>query len=148
MFALINDRNATAKQLCEDLEKIKERAFHRKMSFNPASYKQAQEDIFTCQMKKVIHPPIFFNDKSVQQVSSQKHLGLVLGTSLTFDEHIRTITSKISKFIGLLQELNNRLPRSSLISIYKSFLWPYLHYGDVILIRLINNSFQQRLESR
>ena len=94
------------------------------MSFNPGSYKQAQEDIFTCQMKKVIHPPIFFNDKSVQQVSSQKHLGLVLGTSLTFDEHIRTITSKISKLIGLLQELNNRLPRSSLISIYKSFLWP------------------------
>ena len=58
------------------------------------------------------------------------------------------ITSKVSKSIGLLQKLNNRLPRSSLITIYKSFLRPHLDYGDVIFDKAYyNNSFQQRLES-
>ena len=117
------------------------------MSFNSDPSKQAQEVIFTRNVKKVVHPPIFFNNKPVQQVSSQKHLGLILETSLTFDEYIKAITSKISKSIGLLRNLNNRLPRSSLITIYKSFVRPHLDYGDVIFDKTYNNSFQQRLES-
>ena len=68
---------------------------------NPDPSKQAQEVIFTRKIKKDAHPPIFFNTKPVQQVSLQKDLGLTLGTSLTFDEHIKAITSKASKTIGL-----------------------------------------------
>ena len=49
------------------------------MILNADSYKQAQGVIFTCKVKKVLHPLIFFNnDKPVQQVSSQKHLGFIL----------------------------------------------------------------------
>ena len=91
MFILINDPNATAKQLCENLDKIKERAFQWKMNFNPDPSKQIQEVIFTHKVKKVVQSPIFFNNKPVQQVSSQNHLGFILNTSLTFDEHIRAI---------------------------------------------------------
>ena len=43
------------------------------MSFNPDLFKQAQEVIFTRKVRNVAHSPIFFNDKSVQQVSSRKH---------------------------------------------------------------------------
>ena len=127
--------------------KIKDWAFQQKMSFNPDPSKHAQEVIFTRKIKKVVHPQIFFNDKLFQQVSSQKHLGLILDTSLTFDEHIRAIISKVSKSIGLLRKLNNRLPRSFLITIYKSFVRPHLDYGGVIFDKAYNNSFQQRLES-
>ena len=93
LFTIINDPNATAKQLCEDLDQITEWAFQWKMSFNSDPSKQAQEVIFTCKVKKVVHLPIFFNKKPVQQVLSQKHLGLILDTSLMFDEHIKAITS-------------------------------------------------------
>ena len=96
------------------------------MSLYPDPSKQAQEVIFTRKIENVVHPQIFFNDKPVQQVSSQKHLGIILVTSLTFDENIRAITSKVSKSIGLRQKLNNRLPRSSFITIYKSFVRPHL----------------------
>ena len=104
LFRLINDPNATAKQLSEDLDKIKEWAFQCKMSFNPDPSKQAQEVICTRKVKKIVHPVIFFNNKPVQQVSSQKHLGLILNTSLTFAGHIGAITSKVSKSIGLLRK--------------------------------------------
>ena len=89
----------------------------------------------------------YFNNKPVQQVSSKKHLGLILDTSLTFDKHTKTNTSKISKTICLRRKLNNRLLRSSLTTIYKSFVRPHLDYGDVIFDKAYNNSFQQRLES-
>ena len=140
-FTSISDPNATAKQLCEDLDKIKEWTFQWKMNFNPDPSKQAQEVIFTRKVKKVLHPPILFNNNPVQQFSSQKHLGLILDTCLTFDEHIRVITSKFSKSKGLLQKLNKHLPRSSHITIYKSFARPYLEYEDVIFDKAYNNSF-------
>ena len=63
------------------------------------------------------------------------------------DEHMKVITSKVSKTIGLLQKLNNRSPRSSLPTIYKSFVRPPLGYGDVIFDKAYNNLLQQRLES-
>ena len=69
------------------------------MSFNPDPFKEAQEVIFTRKVKIVVYSPIFFNDKPVQQVSSQKHLGLPLDTFLTFDEHVIPITTKVIKTI-------------------------------------------------
>ena len=68
MLTLINDPNATAKQLYEDLDKIKEWDFQWKMSFNPDPSKQGQEVIFTRKVGKVVHPPTFFNNKPVQQI--------------------------------------------------------------------------------
>ena len=49
--------------------------------------------------------------------------------------------------MGLLRKLNNGLPRSSLNTIYKSFVRPHLDYGDVIFDKAYNNYFQQTLES-
>ena len=117
---------------------------------NPNSiliYLNKHQNLFTHEVKKVLHPLILFNDKPVQQASSQKHLGLVLDTSLMFDEHINTIISKVSKTIGLLWKLNNRLPRSSHTTSYKSIMKPHLDYDDVMFDEAYNNSFQQRLES-
>ena len=110
------------------------------MSFNPEPSKQAQV-IFTRKVNKVVHRPIFFNNKPVQQVLSQKHLGLL------YDEHNNAITSKFSKTIGLLPKLDNHLSWPPLITIYKSFKRPHVDYSDVMFDKAYKNSFQQRLES-
>ena len=91
------------------------------MSFIPDPFKQAQEVFFTPKSKRLYihHVSLITNQFKIQHVSSQKHLGLILETPLTFDENIKAITSKVSKTIGLLRKLNNRLPRSSLTTIYK-----------------------------
>ena len=65
LFTTISDPNAAAKQLCEDLDKIKEWAFRWKMSFNPDLSKLVQEVIFTRKVEKVVHPPIFFNNNNI-----------------------------------------------------------------------------------
>ena len=121
--------------------------FQWKLSFNPNPSKQAQEVIFTSKVKQVLHSLVFFNSKPDQQDSLQKHLGLILYTSLTFDGHIKAITSKFRKTKGLMRKLNNSLPRSSLTTIYKSFVRSHLDYGDIIFDKAYNHSFHQRLES-
>ena len=130
-----------------DLSKISNWAFQWKMSVNPDPSKHAQEVIFSRKIQKTCHPAIYFNNKSDKQVPSQKHLGLILDSKLSFQEHLQNILNKVNKTIGLLRKLQNILPREPLLTIYKSFVRPHLDYGDVIYDQHYNNSFHQKLES-
>ena len=56
----------------------------------------------------------------------------MLDTKLNFQEHIKTILTKVNKTIGLLRKLQSILPRGSLLAILKSSVKPQLHYDDVI----------------
>ena len=84
------------------------------MKYNPNPSKQTQEVIFSRKLKKISHPPLFFSNIQVPQSSSHKHLGIILDEHLTFCEHLKMLTSKINKTIGLLQKLENVLPRAAL----------------------------------
>ena len=77
------------------------------MNFNPDPSKEAQEVIFSRRLKKISHPPLFFNNIQVTQSSSQRHLGIILDEQLAFCEHLKMRTSKINKTIRLLRKLQN-----------------------------------------
>ena len=109
-----------------------------KFQFRPR--KQAQDAIFSRKLKKIIHPPLFFNNIQVLQSSSQKYFCIVLDEQLTFCEH-----PKINKTIGPLQKLQRLLPRSALITIYKAFVRPHLDYGDIVYDEAYNASFHHKL---
>ena len=102
------------------------------MSFNPEPSKLAQEVISSRKLQKINHPSIYFNNNLIEQVSSQKHLGMILDAKLNFQEQIKNLLTKVNKIIGLFRKLQNILPRGSLLTIFKSFVRPHLDYGDVI----------------
>ena len=147
LFSVIHDSVITTLELNSDLSRIKQWAFQWKMSFNPDLNKQAQEVIFSRKLKKVCHPSLRFNNNNVSQASLQKYLGLTLDNRLTFDERLTNVSNKVSKTIGLLQKLQNILPRPALLTIYKCFVRPHLDYGDIIYEQAYNLSFHQKLES-
>ena len=88
-----------------------------------------------------------FNNSSVSWSSSQKHVGVILDTKLIFDEHLKMVFLKISKTLGHLRKLQNLLPRSALVTIYKAFVRLHLDYGDILYDQAYNMSFHQKLES-
>ena len=71
---------------------------------------------------------------------------MIFDSKLNFQEHLKNILNKVNKAIGLLGKLQNILLRGTQITIYKSFVIPYLDYGDVIYDQQHNNSFHQKLE--
>ena len=117
------------------------------MSFNPDPNKQAQEVLFSRKIQKSSQPSLIFNNNIVTQSLTQKHLGMFLDTKLDFQEHLKSIFSKVNKAIGLLRKLHHILPRSPLLTIYKSFIRPHLDYGDIIYYQAYNASFHQKLDS-
>ena len=48
--------------------------------------------------------------------------------------------------MGLIKRLSINLPRNALLTIYKSFIRPHLHYGDILYDNPNNKNFQSKLE--
>ena len=147
LFSVVDDIHLSSSELNLDLTKVSDWANQWKMSFNPDPSKQAKEVIFSHKINKPLHPNLVFNNVPVDQVSSQKHLGMILDSKLNFNEHFKSVVSKVSRSIALLRKLRIFLPRSSLIAIYKSFIRPHLDYGDILYDQAFNNSFHAKLES-
>ena len=81
-------------QLNDDLILVSNWAYQWKMSFNPKVTKQAQEVVFSRKSQKVTHPTVYFNNSTVTQSSSQKHLSIHLDEKLNFIHHIFIILKK------------------------------------------------------
>ena len=54
---------------------------------------------------------------------------------------------KINKTIGLIRKLQDLLPRTALITLYKAFVRLHIDYGDIIYDQAHNESFYQKLVS-
>ena len=76
------------------LEKLMNEQYNGKMSFNPDPNKQPQEVIFSRKRQNLNHDSIYFDNNFVQQVLSQKDLGMHIDTKLNFEEHLDNIMSK------------------------------------------------------
>ena len=116
LLSKVQNVNTSASHLNSALSKISKWAFQWKRSFNPDPSKQALEVIFFRKIQKTCHTSIYFNNKSVKQVPSQKHLGMILDTKLNFQEDLTNILNKVNKTIGLLRKLQSILPRGLLLT--------------------------------
>ena len=72
---------------------------------------------------------------------------MFLDNKLNLGRHLKYITNKVNKYVGLLRKLQMILSRRSLVAIYKSFIRPHLDYGDIIFDQAFNKSFHNNLES-
>ena len=70
-----------------------------------------------------------------------------LDKKLNFEEHLSKVESKLNKTTDNIRKLQNAYPRSTLLTIYRSFIRPHLDYGDVINDKAFNKSFHTILES-
>ena len=117
------------------------------MSFNSDPNKQTQEVLFSRKIQKSSQPSQIFNNNIVTHSLTQKYLGMFLDTKLDFQEYLRSIFGKVNKRIGLLRKLHHILPRSPLLTIYKSFIRPHFEYCDNIYDQTYKTSFHQKLDS-
>ena len=68
----------------------------------------------------------------VQKCVDQKHLGVILGEKLTFNDRTTSKLTFANKLTSTLRKLYHYMPRDSLVTIYKSFIRPHLDYAGVI----------------
>ena len=147
LFSVVHDSTLSSVSLNNDLLKISQWAYQWKMTFNPDLSKQSQEVVFSRKGITTNHATVYFNNDPVIRENFQKHLGLFLDSKLNFSGHINEKIKKATKCINVIRKMNLSLPRSSLLTIYKSFVRPHLDYGDVIYHQPINTSLSDKIES-
>lgn len=77
-------------------------------------------------------PQLSINSSKIEHVHQTKFLGVILDDQLSFKEHVRYIKGKIHKSIGIIFKARMYLNRESLVSLYYSFLYPYILYCIVV----------------
>ena len=147
LFTVVKDKNESANIINNNLLQISKWAYNWKMLFNPDPNKPTQEVLFSRKNKVQVHPTINLNNIQVERTSYQKHLGILHDEKLNFKQHIDSVIPKINKGISVIKKLRHSLPRKSLLTIHKAFLWPLIDYGDIIYDQPQNESFCEKLES-
>ena len=109
--------------------------------------KKANQVVFSRKRNASTYQNLMLNNTPLTTVSSQKHLGLYLDSRLNFNDHLKYITPKVNQGIGMLRRLYRFVPRSALITIYKSSIRPNLDYADLIYDQPSNSTFVGKLES-
>lgn len=63
---------------------------------------------------------IYLNDKQIEQVSSQKLLGIIIDDEVTFTKHIDKLSCKLAQRIALLKNIRPYLPLKERIAYYNA----------------------------
>ena len=86
--------------------------------------------LFTTKGKKVSKDiSIKISNQEITQVDHTKFLGVIIDDKLNWSYHIKAIKNKIAKGIGVIFKARRYLNQKTLITLYYSFVYPYVHYG-------------------
>ena len=130
LFSIVKNPEISSIDLNHDLEVIHQWAHQWKLNFNPDLTKQATEVLFSC---KTSNPyQLIFNGTVVAKMNEQKHLGLILDSSLSFNIHINEKIIKPKKNLGIIKHLSMFLPRKTLDQMYKALVRSHLDYCDML----------------
>ena len=69
---------------------------------------------------------IMIDGGEVRRVKSVKHFGMIVDDKLTWEQHIKFISEKMVRNIGILKRIRNFLPQESLLPLYYTLIKPYL----------------------
>ena len=75
---------------------------------------------------------IKINDVRIDQVQNTKFLGVIINSNLKWNDHVKCITNKEIKNIGILQRLRYRVPIEILKTLYFTQILPYLKYCNIV----------------
>ena len=64
-------------------------------------------------------------DNELQVVKKTKYLGLQIDCSLDWEEHIKAISAKVSRAIGILKHAKSFLPKETLQTLYTGIVEPH-----------------------
>ena len=68
----------------------------------------------------------------IDQVRNIKFLGVIINSNLTWHDHIKAISSKVSKSTGILLRIRKHFPNDVLLTLYHTLIEPYFSYCNII----------------
>ena len=94
LFQIVSDPHSTSISLNRDLEEIESWSRDWLVTINA---EKTESITFSTKRIKPYHPPLFYNNTQIKEVSKHIHLGVTLTSNLSWKAHILKIYEKASK---------------------------------------------------
>lgn len=130
MFAQGNDICALEKIVDAELGKVVKWLYANKLSLNVDKSHCMLFSFNRHHHTRVIN--VHINGVNVETVTQTKFLGILIDNKLCWSPHIDYISAKIAKGIGIIKKVKFVLSRDTLLSLYYTFVYPYLCYCNVV----------------
>ena len=88
--------------------------------------------IFSRKQNQIENIVIRIEGQIIECVTQTKFLGLIIDEKLTWRNHVNHISTKIAKGIGILIKARFCLNKETLVSLYHTFIYPYLTYCNSV----------------
>ena len=110
-----------------ELKNVFQWLLSNKLSLN---VKKSNFVIFRSARKKVPRKiKLEVNGDQIEQLESTKYLGVISDQNLNWKRHISHVSSKLSRYTGLLYKLRHFVPKNALLSLYNAFIMPHVNYA-------------------
>ena len=76
-------------------------------------------------------PDIQISGQIIKREKETKFLGIIIDEKLDWSYHISKTRNKIAKGVGIIRKARKFLNESTLVTLYYSFVYPYLLYGII-----------------
>ena len=73
-----------------------------------------------------------FNNESLNMISKDKILGVYVDNNLTWSEHIKHLSRKITSSIWLLSKIKKFLSQCHRVQFYKSYIQPHIDFCNIV----------------
>jgi hypothetical protein len=135
----ITDPVLTFQKINADLSKLSQWSKSWLITFNPSKTAYV---IFSKKLIKPQYPDLFLENEKINLKNEHKQLGVLFNSKMTFDNHIDQQCKKAMTRVTALKRIKYKIPRSSQLKIYLTFIRPVLEYGW----QLYENSSEKSLK--
>ena len=95
--------------------------------------KKSKYMIFSRTMDRLHMPkPLKYKNNNMEHVTEARFLGVIVDDKLNWSHHIKTIVSKMSRYIGVLYRLKSSLPLETRKLIYQSLIQSHLNFCSLV----------------
>ena len=77
------------------------------------------------------------NSTAIDRCDSFKYLGVVINQTMSWSEHIDSISTKINQRIGMAKRIRHLLPLRAKLTLYNCLIIPLFEYGDTVWVTKI-----------
>lgn len=91
--------------------------------------------LFTRKIKNVFEPDLYINDKNIRYVKEFKYLGMTFDSKLSWNAHIKDVTSRAEKAINVLKMVSSNKygsDRNLMLKLHKIMFLPVINYGSFV----------------
>ena len=76
--------------------------------------------------------PLMIANTYIERKTETRFLGVIIDEKLTWTKHIKTLQSKMSRYVGIMYKIKRYLPLQARLNIYHSFVQSHINYCALV----------------